>query len=214
MHEITDGLVYYPAFFSREEQETLVAELRDCVRAAPLFIPLMPRTGNPFSVRMTNCGGLGWMSDTDRGYRYEPRHPITGAPWPPIPELALKAWNEAGHYPAPPEACLVNFYGSGARMGLHQDRDEAALDAPVVSISLGDSCLFRIGGTARADKTQSFRLHSGDVLIIGGASRLAFHGVDRTMPGTSTLLEGGGRINLTMRRVTKVELQSNQKPSS
>ncbi|MDF2115900.1 alpha-ketoglutarate-dependent dioxygenase AlkB [Roseiarcaceae bacterium H3SJ34-1] len=214
MHEITDGLIYFPAFYSRAEQEALVGQLRDCVRAAPLFIPLMPKTGKPFSVRMTNCGALGWVSDTERGYRYEHRHPITGAPWPPIPALALQAWNEAGHYPAPPEACLVNFYGAGARMGLHQDRDEEALDAPVVSISLGDSCLFRIGGTSRSGKTQSLRLHSGDVLVIGGASRLAFHGVDRTMPGTSTLLEGGGRINLTMRRVTKVEQQPNQKPSS
>jgi alkylated DNA repair protein (DNA oxidative demethylase) len=205
MHEITDGLVYFPDFFSRPEQEALVTELRDCVRVAPLFTPQMPRTGKPFSVRMTNCGPLGWMSDTDRGYRYEPQHPTTGAPWPPIPALALKAWTQAGHYRAPPEACLVNFYEAGARMGLHQDRDEAALDAPVVSISLGDTCLFRIGGTSRSGKTQSFRLHSGDVLIIGGAARLAFHGVDRTMPGTSTLLDGGSRINLTMRRVTKPE---------
>jgi alkylated DNA repair protein (DNA oxidative demethylase) len=205
MHEIIDGLIYFPEFFSRAEQEALVGELRACVRVAPLFTPLMPKTGKPFSVRMTNCGPLGWMSDTDRGYRYEPLHPVTGEPWPPIPALALKAWTQAGHYPSPPEACLVNFYGAGARMGLHQDRDEAALDAPVVSISLGDSCLFRIGGTSRSGKTQSFRLNSGDVLIIGGAARLVFHGVDRTMPGTSTLLDGGGRINLTMRRVTKPE---------
>ena len=203
MHEIKSGLLYFPDFFSRPEQEALVAALRDCVRAAPLFTPRMPGTGKPFSVRMTNCGALGWMSDMERGYRYGPLHPATGAPWPPIPDLALKAWTQAGRYRAPPEACLVNFYAAGARMSLHQDRDEAALDAPVVSISLGDSCLFRFGGAARSDKTKSMRLHSGDVLIIGGAARLAYHGVDRLIPAASGLLDGGGRINLTLRRVNK-----------
>lgn len=202
MTEIADGLHYFPGFYSRDEQVALVEQLRLCLRAAPLYTPHMPRTGKAFSVRMSNCGSLGWMSDVERGYRYEARHPVTGAPWPDIPDLVLKAWRETANYPALPEACLINFYEAAARMGLHQDRDEAAQDAPVVSISLGDSCLFRFGGTQRSDPTKSLRLHSGDVLVIGGASRFVFHGVDRILAGTSTLLTDGGRINLTMRRVT------------
>ncbi len=202
MIELSSGLLHFPAFFSRAEQETLVADLRDVVAAAPLFTPLMPRTGKPFSVRMTNCGPLGWVSDTRGGYRYQTTHPETAEAWPDIPALALKAW-ETGGYAHGPEACLVNYYEATARMGLHQDRDEAALEAPVVSISLGDSCLFRFGGTQRKDPTKSVRLHSGDVVVIGGAARLCFHGVDRIMAGSSTLLPRGGRINLTLRRVTQ-----------
>lgn len=202
MPELAPGLNYLPDFFDRAAQEQLVADLREIVRAAPLFTPRMPRTGKAFSVRMTNCGELGWVSDTRRGYRYQATHPQTGAPWPAIPDPALRAWRETGGSALAPQACLVNFYDANARMGLHQDRDEAALDAPVVSISLGDSCLFRFGGEERAGKTKSVRLHSGDVVVIGGASRLAFHGVDRIMAGTSTLLPQGGRINLTLRRVT------------
>ncbi len=203
MHEFAPGLLYFPDFYSRVEQETLANELREAVKAAPLFVPLMPRTGKPFSVRMTNFGVLGWVSDRERGYRYEATHPYTGHSWPAIPDLVLRAWRDTGGYPHEPEACLLNFYDVTARMGLHQDRDEAALDVPVVSISLGDSCLFRIGGDTRGGKTRSFKLHSGDVLVIGGASRLAFHGVDKIFPATSTLLPNGGRINLTMRRVNK-----------
>jgi alkylated DNA repair protein (DNA oxidative demethylase) len=172
------------------------------VRAAPLFTPRMPRTGRPFSVRMTNAGALGWVSD-EAGYRYQPAHPRTGAPWPPIPEAALAAWRELSGYAHAPEACLVNVYEASARMGLHQDRDEEALDAPVISLSLGDTALFRYGGEARRDPTRSVRLASGDALVLGGPARLAFHGVDRLLPGTSPLLTGGGRINLTLRRVTK-----------
>jgi alkylated DNA repair protein (DNA oxidative demethylase) len=200
--ELAPGLIYHPGFYSREEQEALVAVLRDCVRQAPLFTPRMPRTGKAFSVRMTNCGALGWVSDEARGYRYQAQHPETGADWPPVPDLALKAWDLSG-YGAPPEACLVNFYDATARMGLHQDRDEQALEAPVVSISLGDTCLFRYGTTQRSGPTKSVRLQSGDVVLIGGASRLCFHGVDRIYAGTSSLLSDAGRINLTLRRVTQ-----------
>jgi alkylated DNA repair protein (DNA oxidative demethylase) len=175
--------------------------LREIIRAAPLFEPRMPRTGKAFSVRMTNCGPLGWVSDV-AGYRYQPQHPDTGAPWPAMPDAALRAWAELAPGAPAPEACLVNFYEPGARMGLHQDRDEQDLSTPVVSLSLGDSCLFRVGGTVRGAPTRSFRLHSGDALTLGGPARLAFHGVDRIMPGTSTLLASGGRINLTLRRVS------------
>ena len=160
----------------------------------------MPKTGQPFSVRMTNCGPLGWVSD-QAGYRYQPDHPVTGAPWPPMPAMVLAAWADLAGYPHPPEACLVNVYAPGARMGLHQDRDESDFAAPVVSLSLGQTCLFRIGGPARGDPTRSFRLASGDALVLGGDARLAFHGVDRIICGTSTLLPEGSRINLTLRRV-------------
>jgi len=188
-------------------QEHLVATLRAAVEIAPFFTPTMPRTGKPFSVRMTNLGPLGWVSDRDGGYRYQATHPETAKPWPPIPEMVLALWRQVADYPHDPEACLVNRYEPDARMGLHQDRDEAEFAAPVVSISLGDTCLFRVGGTARTDPTRSLKLASGDVVVLGGASRLAFHGVDRLYPGTSTLLNNwfpdGGRINLTLRRVTK-----------
>ena len=154
------------------------------------------------SVRMTNCGPLGWVTDKERGYRYQETHPVTGAPWPPIPDQLLDLWRAVADHRDPPQACLINFYPAGARMGLHQDRDEEELSAPVVSVSLGDDCLFRIGGVRRSDPTTSLRLHSGDVVVLGGESRLAFHGVDRIYPGTSTLLKSEGRINLTLRRVT------------
>lgn len=198
---LAPGLIHAPGFLDRAAQERLRDALREVVRAAPLFTPRMPRTGKPFSVRMTNCGPLGWVSDVS-GYRYQPKHPDTDAPWPPIPDDVRAAWDALAGYPHPPEACLVNWYEPAARMGLHQDRDEADLDAPVVSLSLGDTAVFRFGGTERRASTRSIRLASGDALVIGGPSRLAFHGVDRILPGSSTLLEAPGRINLTLRRVT------------
>ena len=170
---------------------------------APLFVPAMPRTGKEMSVRMTNCGALGWVTDKARGYRYQDTHPVTGDPWPPIPNRLLALWDSVSGYPHPPEACLVNFYDAGAKMGLHQDRDEQEFGAPVVSLSLGDACLFRVGGPRRQDKTVSFRLESGDLVVLGGEGRLAFHGVDRIYADTSPLLKNGGRINLTLRRVTR-----------
>jgi alkylated DNA repair protein (DNA oxidative demethylase) len=197
-----DGLRFIPGHLARREQEDLLAAVRDVVRQAPFYAPRMPKSGNPLSVRMTNCGPLGWVSD-ERGYRYQPTHPETGRPWPPIPAMLLAAWKELAAYPHPPEACLVNFYSADARMGLHQDRDEEDFSAPVVSLSLGDTCLFRVGGTQRSDPTHSVRLASGDALVLGGNARLAFHGVDRITSGTSTLLAEGGRINLTLRRVTR-----------
>ncbi len=200
-HELIPGFRYLPGHFDRAAQEALVGEIRAVAAAAPLYVPLMPRSGQPMSVRMTNCGALGWVTDRDGGYRYQDRHPVTGRPWPPIPASLMRLWAEVSGYPKPPQACLVNFYDATAKMGLHQDRDESDLEAPVVSVSLGDQCLFRIGGTARKDPTRSLRLSSGDVVVLGGESRLSFHGVDRIFPGTSTLLRDGGRINLTLRRV-------------
>lgn len=196
------GVRHIPGFLDREAQEALLADIRAVVAAAPLFVPAMPRTGRPMSVRMTNCGALGWVTDRERGYRYQPHHPATGRPWPPIPPRLMALWKDVAEYRAEPEACLVNFYDTAAKMGLHQDRDEQDLDAPVLSVSLGDTCLFRVGGSTREGGTVSFRLASGDLVVLGGEGRLAFHGVDRIYPGTGSLLKNGGRINLTLRRVT------------
>lgn len=202
--DLPPGMRHHPGFLDDAAQRALLDDIRAAVAAAPLFVPAMPRTGKPMSVRMTNLGALGWVTDRDRGYRYQPAHPETDRPWPPIPPRLLDLWAQVAACPAPPEACLVNFYAEVAKMGLHQDRDERAFDAPVVSVSLGDACLFRVGGLKRTDPTRSLRLESGDVFVLGGASRLAFHGVDRIYPGTSTLLKNGGRINLTLRRVSPV----------
>lgn len=197
------GVKHIPGFLGIDAQRALVEEVRAVVAAAPLYRPEMPRTGKPMSVRMTNCGSLGWVTDRERGYRYQPMHPETGAPWPPIPKPLLDLWDVVANHPAPPEACLVNFYTEDAKMGLHQDRDEQDLSAPVVSVSLGDACLFRVGETVRGGRTTSIRLESGDLVILGGEGRLCFHGVDRIYPSTSALLKNGGRINLTLRRVTR-----------
>jgi DNA oxidative demethylase len=196
------GVRHIPSFLDLAAQDALVEDIRAVVQAAPLYVPTMPKSGKPMSVRMTNCGVLGWVTDRDGGYRYQATHPVTGRPWPPIPARLLDLWNEVSGYPHPPEACLVNFYSDDAKLGLHQDRDEQDFSAPVVSVSLGDSCLFRVGENLREGRTTSLKLKSGDVVILGGEGRLAFHGVDRIYPATSALLKNGGRINLTLRRVT------------
>jgi alkylated DNA repair protein (DNA oxidative demethylase) len=202
MLKLPNGVSHRPDYLDRPRQQALVDIVRSIVADAPLFVPVMPGTGKPMSVRMTNCGPLGWVTDKERGYRYQPTHPVTGKPWPDMPVELIEIWNDVSGYAKPPQACLVNFYSDEARMGLHQDKDEQDLAAPVVSISLGNSCLFRVGGLARDDRTLSFKLSSGDVVILGAEGRLCFHGVDRIYPSTSTLLKNGGRINLTLRRVT------------
>jgi len=198
----TPGIDLRSGYFTRAAQERLLQAIREVVAEAPLFVPHMPRTGRPFSVRMTNCGPLGWLADKAGGYRYEPAHPETGAPWPPIPQMLLDLWADVGGG-APPEACLINHYAQNAKMGLHQDRDEEDFSAPIVSVSLGDTALFRIGGTTRKSPTHRLELASGDVLVMRGEARLAYHGVDRIIPGSSDQLREGGRINITMRRVHK-----------
>jgi len=225
---IAPGVYYFPEYLDRLLQETLCDEILIHTNALGWFQPTLPRWGTPFSVKMFNFGSLGWVSDKS-GYRYQPTHPDSGKKWPPIPIHMLRLWSslrkrfdsdERGIDKAAidnqdgssdnqndafdsPEACLINYYRSNAKMGLHQDRDELDLSAPVISVSLGDSALFRIGTTERKGPTQSLKLHSGDVLMFGGPARLAFHGIDRIYPGTSSLLPEGGRINLTLRRVTK-----------
>lgn len=185
------------------QQRRLLADLQAVLAAAPLFQPRMPRTGQPFSVQMSNCGPLGWVSDKDGGYRYQATHPETGEPWPPFPTLLMELWSQYADFSAPPEACLINWYPAGAKMGSHRDQDEDEPRAPVLSVSLGDDAVFHIGGLKRGDAKARVTLRSGDVCLIGGASRFAYHGIDRIVPGTSDLVPGGGRINLTLRRVTR-----------
>src|ERR1051325_2631933 len=200
---LAPGVTLTAGYLDRAAQDEMLGAVRAVIAAAPLYVPRMPRSGKPMSVGMTNSGALGWVTDAERGYRYQETHPDTGAPWPPIPQIILRAWHDLAGYRHPPEACLVNFYAADARMGLHQDKDEQDFAAPVVSLSLGDTGLFRVGGGKRSDPTVSVRLASGDAVVLGGAGRLAFHGVDRILSGTSTLLPEGGRINLTLRRVTR-----------
>lgn len=190
------GFEIHKARLSPAEQGALVEDLRTVAAAAPFFTPVTPR-GQPMSVRMTSCGALGWVSDR-RGYRYEPRHP-SGAPWPPIPAIALRLWRTLGSDARDADSCLVNWYGEKARMGLHRDADEADFRWPVLSISLGDAALFRMGGPERGDPTASVLLESGDVVVMAGVARLAYHGIDRIRFGSSRLLSQGGRINLTLR---------------
>lgn len=197
------GLKLISGRLDRAAQEALATTVLAGAEAAPFYVPRMPKSGAPMSVLQTSMGSLGWVTDQAKGYRYERSHPETGQPWPVIPQALLDLWDELAIYPAPPEACLVNLYRGGAKMGPHVDADEEARDAPVLSISLGDDALFRIGGPRRNDPTSSIKLSSGDVLVLGGQARHCFHGIDRIIPGSSTLIPGGGRINLTLRRLTK-----------
>ena len=194
---------HYPQRLDRGAQAALLGAIRQILAKAPLYTPRMPRSGSPMTVRMTNAGPLGWVTDKERGYRYQATHPKTGEPWPVIPPMLLALWEELSGYLQPPEACLINYYGGAAKMGLHQDEDEEDFSAPVLSVSLGDTGIFRAGGTSRKDNTQKFELKSGDVFVLGGKDRLAYHGIDRVLPGSSDLLSEGGRFNLTLRRVTK-----------
>lgn len=204
MQVLPKGLRHIPNFLDFSAQKAIVDLIRSIVEQAPLYRPEMPSNGKAFSVRMTNCGSLGWVSDQKNGYRYQPIHPVTLAPWPKIPEELLNIWRETSGTDYLPEACLINFYDQNARMGMHQDKDENTFDAPVVSLSLGDTCLFRVGHTTRGGQTKSFKLNSGDIVVLSGESRLYFHGVDKIYPDTSPLLKNGGRINLTLRRVTEL----------
>jgi len=194
----TRGFRIFPGYLNHARQKDLTEVLRHVAARAPLFSPAVS-SGKTMSVRMTSAGRLGWYSDQD-GYRYRGRHP-SGAAWPPIPEAVAGIWRDLCPDSPAPDCCLVNFYSADARMGLHQDRDEADFQHPVLSVSLGDDALFRMGGASRSDPTTSHWLKSGDVVLLTGSSRLAFHGVDRIRFGSSRLLPKGGRINLTLRVV-------------
>ena len=192
------GFQLFPERLDAAAQHALADEVRALVALAPAYRPVTPG-GRPMSVAMTNLGAVGWITDAS-GYRYEARHPLTGRPWPPIPAPLLALWAELCDPETPADCCLVNLYDAAARMGLHRDEDEADFGFPVLSISLGDTAIFRLGGLRRSDPTGQLRLASGDVCVLGGEARLAYHGVDRILAGSSRLVPGGGRINLTLRR--------------
>jgi DNA oxidative demethylase len=196
---IAPGVFLWREKFSSLQQKRLLDDVMARLDQAPLYRPMMPNTAKPFSVEESNFGALGWVADKN-GYRYQPLHPVTDMPWPDIPPALLDLWAEINPPPAP-ECCLINLYRAGAKMGLHQDRDEKDTSAAVIGVSLGDEAPFRIGGAARGGKTLSVTLASGDVIAFGGAARLAYHGIDRIKPGSSRLVPGGGRLSLTLRRV-------------
>jgi DNA oxidative demethylase len=205
---MVNGFQFLPEFLDRKAALQVLKVIKNLSVSAPFYTPVMPRTGKAFSVKMTNAGTLGWVSDQEGGYRYQTVHPRTGQPWPQIPQEIISLWRKV-HKEAPlPECCLINYYQDPkARMGLHVDADEEDFSAPILSLSLGDQALFRIGGQARKGPTRSLRLSSGDVVSLGGEARRIYHGIDKVYPGTSTLLKeagfpDGGRINVTLRRVT------------
>ena len=192
------GFRFLPERLDLPAQQDLVGEVMARARTAPFRRQRTPG-GKPMSVAMTNFGPLGWVTD-QTGYRYEPRDPLSGAPWPSIPTALVGLWAELCDPDVEPDCCLANHYAPGAKMGLLRDADEADFGFPVLSISLGDAAWFRIGGLARSDPTARMRLSSGDVCVLGGEARLAYHGVDRIIAGSSRLIPGGGRVNLTLRR--------------
>lgn len=192
------GFRLIPQALDAGAQAALVDAVLRAAEDAPFHSPMTP-WGRPMSVGQTSFGPLGWVSDQD-GYRYAEVHPLTGRPWPPMPQALIALWTRfAGDAPAP-DSGLINLYRDGARMGLHVDADEADAAVPVVSISLGDTAIFRLGGLRRGDPTRTVRLASGDVCVLEGPLRRAYHGIDRVLGGSSRLVPGGGRINLTLRR--------------
>ena len=193
-----NGFQLHPAALDAETQSRLVSAALAAAESAPLHHQQTPG-GKAMSVAQTSFGPYGWVADRT-GYRYQDRHPLTDEAWPPMPDELLALWARFAGDAGPPDSCLINLYRGAAKMGVHQDMDEGDETAPVVSISLGDTAVFRLGGLNRSDPTRSVRLASGDVCLLAGASRRAFHGVDRILPGSSQLVPGGGRINLTLRR--------------
>ena len=199
MAEEIAGFLIHRGFLGLTVQQAMVDDLRQVIRAAPLT-RFTTAWDKQMSVGMTSAGRLGWVIERGR-YRYANRHPATGKVWPAIPESVLDVWREVSGWQGDPDCCLINWYAQGAKMGLHQDKDEGEFAAPVVSVSLGDPARFRMGGAERKGPTSSTILESGDVVVMGGDARLAYHGIDRVMFGDGDLLPGGGRINLTLRVV-------------
>lgn len=195
------GLFHRPGLLDLEGQRAVLAAVRAVAQAAPFA---HARTkGGMTSAAMTNAGSAGWWSDL-KGYRYETRNPVTGKSWPPMPEIFRDVVARAvADTPWPdftPDACLINFYGEGAKMGLHQDRDEKDFTQPIVTVSLGDDGDFQIGGMTRSERAQVLVVKSGDTLAMGGDSRMRFHGIRKIHPGTGPLATLTGRISLTFRK--------------
>ncbi|MBL8644444.1 MAG: alpha-ketoglutarate-dependent dioxygenase AlkB [Rhodospirillaceae bacterium] len=199
--QLPDGFILRADALDLDRQRALLAAIRTIEAAAPLA-KLRTKGGGLTSAAMTNCGEAGWWSDA-KGYRYERANPMTGRPWPAMPEVfrrTVAGVMAASPWPGfDPDACLINFYSPEARMGLHQDRDEADFSHPIMTVCLGDDADFQIGGAERSEKYFNVRVHSGDVMLMGGASRMRFHGVRKIFPGTSPL-DVKGRYSLTFRK--------------
>jgi len=193
-----NGFRLFPSSLDMAAQTGLAEQVMAAAAEAPFYRPATPG-GKAMSVLQTSFGPVGWVTDR-AGYRYEAMHPQTGRPWPEMPASLLEIWRRHAPDAPLPDSCLINLYRGEARMGLHQDADELDFSVPVLSISLGDTAIFRLGGETRSDPTRTLRLSSGDVCLLAGASRRFYHGVDRVLTGSSRLIPGGGRINLTMRR--------------
>ena len=198
--ELKPGLLYYPQVFDRAQQCRLLEDIRQIIDTAPLYHPIMPHSGYEMSAQSTNCGTLGWYSDQEKGYRYQKTHPLTQQPWPALPASFLQIWQQFSNHQNLPDCGLINYYNHDAKMGLHLDSDEEDFTAPVLSISLGDQAQFIIGGLTRKDKTQSLKLSSGDLIILGGQMRKVYHGISKLYPHSSTLLPETGRFNITLRK--------------
>lgn len=198
---LEDGAVLLRAFASAGAA-VLVEEVAKIAQAAP-FRRLVTPGGYTMSVAMTNCGRVGWVSDRT-GYRYDPVDPDTGLPWPAMPpaflDLAVRAAADAGFAGYDPDACLINRYVAGAKLGLHQDKDEKDQWAPIVSVSLGLPAVFLWGGKRRGDPIRRLRLENGDIAVWGGPARFVYHGVAPLKDGEHPLT-GAARINLTFRKV-------------
>ncbi|NRA88282.1 MAG: alpha-ketoglutarate-dependent dioxygenase AlkB [Rhizobiales bacterium] len=213
---VQNGFEIYKEALNLEAQNSLVETIRLLAKECPLYQPTMPKTNKPLNVRMTNLGEYGWVSDI-KGYRYQKHHPVTRKAWAAIPPQIIDIWQcftgnsltEFNHNNpnAPlsqwkqPQCCLVNHYGVTNKMGMHVDMDENDHITPVLSISLGDDAIFRMGSQQRGGKTSSIKLQSGDIVVFANDVRLNYHGVDRIIGGTSSLLKHPGRLNLTLRRV-------------
>jgi alkylated DNA repair protein (DNA oxidative demethylase) len=192
------GIQVFKGMIDVVAQRQMISDLRDVVSDAPMRSPVTP-SGHKMSVRMSAAGRYGWYSGPS-GYQYVDRQ-LNGEPWPEIPKSVTSLWRQLVSTKRTADCCLINYYDQSAKMGLHQDKDEADFSWPVLSISLGDDALFRVGNISRGGKTESVWLNSGDVVVMGGTARLAHHGIDRIKFGSSTLLDKAGRINLTLRVV-------------
>lgn len=201
---LPEGITVLPNFLSQRDQIKFVETTRQIVSEAPLTAPKM-WNGSKFKVKVTSCGSYGWFAD-ERGYKYLTKHPLTQKPFPKMPKVfydfAKKCAEEVLLVNYKPQTCLINYYqNETGRLGLHVDDTEEDLTSPIVTLSLGDSCVFVVGGLERKDKIQKIVLHSGDVVIMHRQGRMLYHGVEKLLPGTSKLLRTGGRLSLTFRKV-------------
>ena len=195
--QIIKGIDYFPRFLNKEVLDDILQDIEGAVKLAPFLTPTMPKTGKSFSVKITNMGDFGWVSDKKDGYRYQKYHPVNNRKWPKISNNIIEIWQKLTGLEVKPDCCLINYYDLNAKMGLHIDNDEKNFSYPVLSISIGASALFRFAGLKRSDPSKSIKLHNGDVIILSGPARLIYHGIDKIYKDTNM----DYRINLTLRKI-------------